>query len=98
MVSMGIKCGVVGVAFPYNGTETNHCRFRDGAVVEQHPVTGLDLIPQEVAGLKITYPVPMFGCVGTGLQILEGKTARFRFEEPVTHVCHPLLKGVRVFS
>jgi hypothetical protein len=46
-------------------------------VVEQHPVSNLDFIPQKIAGLKVAYTIPMLSGLWAGLQVPEGETARF---------------------
>jgi hypothetical protein len=84
MVALRVECRPVGVSAPHYLGGTDNGWAGDTAVIEEHTIPRLHLVPQKVARLKIPNPVPVFRATRSVLQVIERKARGFCLEKPVS--------------
>jgi hypothetical protein len=84
MVALRVECRPIGVSSPHYLGGTDNGGAGDTAVIEEHTIPRLHLVPEKVARLKIPNPVPMFSATRPVLQVIERKAGGFCLEKPVS--------------
>ena len=68
-----------------NDLDAGNAGLGAAGMIKEGQVAFPHVIAQEVAGLVVAHPVPVFGAFRPGLEMFKAKAVRLGFHQPVVH-------------